>query len=161
MCNLKNLLHKIVTINKKSLMLTIMSLFYYFIALIEFTHAFLHCLVLFGIKSVAPSINFKRIYFTSDLLTVIISYSITNCNTILVFIHVLIHVGAILYLFGVNNHLYENIFKLGEQKWKESSHGMKIFYIIGTVEDVLTHVFNFYYLILCVPHIILNNNIIN
>ena len=116
------------------------------LATVELTHAILHLSVLMGVKSVTPSLHFKRLYFGADLFTVLLSYYLTRTNAILVFIHTIIHIGALFYLCGLHSDFYSNIFKLGEQKWQESSSIMKIVYILGTSEDIVTHLLNFYFL---------------
>ena len=116
------------------------------LSIAEILHTIAHFVVLLGLCKVCPSDTFRRIYFTSDLVTVLLSHYIINKNGILVWIHMIIHLGAILHLFGMKSQIYTNIFKLGEQKWNGQSYPMRIFYIIGTFEDILTHCVNAYYL---------------
>lgn len=117
--------------------------------LCELLHAYFHCLVLCG-TSLTPDINIiKILYFAFDLLSVIFSYIITNKNFYLVFIHILIHIGALLHLLGLHiffYNFYDSVFKMGSQKWYDQTLLMKTLYIFGTVEDIITHLMNAYFI---------------
>lgn len=123
---------------------------YQVIILSEMMHAILHSFVLLGMLKTDKNIWFRRLYFTSDLLSVVFSYYILRQNTLLVIIHFIIHFGVVLYLFGFGylnrslNTLYDKIFALSEQKWGRHSFPMRLFYIVGTSEDIVTHSLNAY-----------------
>lgn len=108
-------------INKLSFMFTLI------LYIIEFLHAVIHLAVLLGLYKVWSGNILRMIYFTSDLLTVLLSYYIINKNGILVLVHMIIHLRAILHLFGIKSQIYTNIFKyiqIGRAKveWSKLSH---------------------------------------
>lgn len=123
---------------------------YQAIIISELIHAILHSFVLLGMLKTEKNIWFRRLYFSSDLLSVMFSYFILRQNAIFVLIHFVIHFGVILYLFGFGslnrtlNSLYDKIFALSEQKWGKHSFPMRMFYIVGTSEDIVTHSLNAY-----------------
>lgn len=123
---------------------------YHGIIVSEMSHAIMHAFVLLGLLKTERNIWFRRFYFSADLLSVLFSYFILRQNTLLVLIHFVIHFGVILYLFGFGylnqtlNSLYDKIFLLSEQKWGRHSLPMRLFYIVGTSEDIVTHSMNAY-----------------
>ena len=117
----------------------------YIIIAMELIHMFAHLLVLLGCKLVPSNRTVKRIYFILDLVSVIIAYLIVGNNIILVLIHLFIHLNAALYLFGMKSNFFDHVFEMAEQKWSRHSYFMKIAYVAGTLEDIITHGMSVYY----------------
>src|SRR5437660_7534950 len=104
---------------------------------LELTHSIAHTLVLFGWVSVTPHSLFRKIYFSSDLLTVGLSYYFFQTNVWLVLIHLLIHLGAVQYLFfrqpsNPQWKLFHHIFEMAENRWRNQRQLTIIIYVGGT-----------------------------
>jgi hypothetical protein len=68
---------------------------------VELIHVFLHFLVLFGLKKKVPiKVENKILYFSIDLITSLIAFSISGKNGTNVAIHAIVHICALLNLLG-------------------------------------------------------------
>jgi hypothetical protein len=122
------------------------SFFFTLLLIGECLHVVAHFAVLVGIHTVNTNLTNRKIYFSLDLLGVILSYVCFETNLMLVSIHTIIHVGAIFYLFGMKSTFYAAVYKMAEGVWENHSLLMKLSYIAGTFEDILTHMMNIYFI---------------
>jgi hypothetical protein len=114
--------------------------------LAEAYHAVAHSIVLLGLFRVRLNDIAQRLYFVWDLLSVLACYAIIQRHHVLVLVHTIIHVLAVIHLLGYRNWFFKRVFELAEQRWREQAWWVIIIYILGTLEDIMVHVLNIYYL---------------
>jgi hypothetical protein len=121
--------------------------------IIEIMHAIMHYAVItkiFTIKKI--SLIYRRLYFSCDFITVIISFLILRGNLVLTAIHFIIHILAICHLFNIyETSFFKQVFELAEQKWNKHII-IKILYILGTYADILIHILNAYHFLLLIKN---------
>lgn len=107
----------------------------------ELAHAAAHTLVLCGCKILHPNPLFQKLYFTSDLLTVLATHYLYQTNPYLVTFHFTIHAGAVLHLLEQDHDkgFFHRVFELAAQKWSQQSWLMRTAYAVVTSEDILIH----------------------
>tara|TARA_Y100000389_G_C17086872_1_gene329358 strand:- start:81 stop:479 length:399 start_codon:yes stop_codon:yes gene_type:complete len=115
-----------------------------------------HILVLSNLYSIKNIDLFNRkIYFTFDLITVILSFlylknkkiKYKNIYYLLVLIHIYMHISAIIHLFYNNNIFYKNVFEMAESNFKNKKSYFVIKYYLGTIIDITVQIIHSYYLI--------------
>ena len=87
----------------------------------------------------------RRNYFSSDMISVLICYGMTNGeNYILTLIHFIVHSTAVLHLYGFESYFYGEVFKLAEMK--TSAMWISAIYFTLTMADIFCHIYNIYLL---------------
>ena len=119
----------------------------YVLIISELFLTFTHFIVLFDLFSLKKlSLSGRRIYFVLDLTTVILSYYIIKTNDYLIFMHLVIHSLAIIQLYFNYSKFFQDVYEIAEQNYINKSVLTKTAYILGTSEDILTHMVNIYFL---------------
>jgi hypothetical protein len=120
---------------------------YLFFLLLSCLQAVTHFAVLTGEMTIEEiSLPMRKKYFSSDLISVLICYAMTNGeNSLLILIHFLVHITAVMHLFGVyETFFYFEVFKLAELK--PSLPWISTVYTTLTLADIFCHVYNIYLL---------------
>lgn len=124
---------------------------------LESINAIMHIAVLLNIKFIInfknlPKFN-KKYYFMYETITSLLSfmcvYNISNyMHIIMIIIHLYIHSYAIGYKLKLyKSNFYKNVFKMANYNFDEIDKSHRIGYILGTLQDIITHCLNAYYLI--------------
>ena len=114
------------------------------IGFLEFSHFILHLCVLSGYLKLTTNLKYKKIYFTIDLISVIIAYLFLKTPLLLVLIHFIIHFQALLHLFEFKSDFFAFVFDTAHQNLVVKSRIMQTLYILGTLEDIFLHAIGFY-----------------
>lgn len=112
----------------------------------ETLYSISHIIVLFQLTNIMPATlrNFtSKVYFTGDLCSSLLSYSITKQNRLLVAIHCMLHVPAVAHVFNIFPTLfYNNVFKIANNNLINVPIRHYYLYNIGTVLDICCHINN-------------------
>lgn len=128
-------------------MIKIKCFFPCFLMLCETFHVLIHIFVLFRLYTIESwGLHIRLLYFYLDLWSSFCTLLYTRRNASLVLIHFLIHLFALLFLIYGGPFSYSAVFQMAEGIFEEGNFDTFIYYL-GTVEDIVTHLFNIYFLI--------------
>ena len=113
------------------------------LCLAESVHTVAHIAVLTQALSIQGQTAAIRLaYFSSDLLTSLLSYGLTRQNLPLVTIHTVIHAAAAAHLLGIRTKFFKDVLEMGELKFAGKRPFTILMYVLGTLEDIATHSLN-------------------
>ena len=65
----------------------------------------------------------------------------------MVAVHALVHLNAVIHLLQITpSKLFDDVFEMGELDYGLKAPPMIVLYVLGTTQDICTHLLNAYYL---------------